>query len=71
MIAVRMQSIIRMSQRTIAFLSALPIAVILRNKIPSLITAVARGALAYLWLIRRGAIPLVSNTMNVCMNGPS
>ncbi len=52
-------------------LSALPIAVILRNKIPSLITAVARGALAYLWLIRRGAIPLVSNTMNVCMNGPS
>lgn len=33
-----------------------------------MITAVARGALAYLWLIRRGAIPSVSNTMNVCMN---
>ena len=71
MIAVRIQSTIHMSQQITAFLNALRIADILRNKTPSSITAVARGALAYLWLIRRGAIPLVSNTMNVCMNGPS
>ena len=48
MIVVRMQSIIHMSQRIIAFLNALRIADILRNKTPSSITAVARGALAYL-----------------------
>ncbi len=40
-------------------LERLPIVVILRNKIPSLITAVARGASAYLWRIRCGVIPLV------------
>ena len=60
-----------MSQRSIVFLNALPIVVILRNKIPSSIMVVARGGSAYLWLIRRGAILSVSNTMNVCMNVPS
>ena len=68
MIAVRIQSIIHMSQRIIVFLNALLIVVILRNKIPLLIMVVARAGSAYLWRIRRGAILSVSNTMNVCMN---
>ena len=71
MIVVRMQSIIHMSQRIIAFLNASQIAVILQNKTLSSIMVVARAGLAYLWRIRRGAIPLALNTMNGCMSVPS